>query len=338
MVSRSGLCAIGVVFISVAGAGCGSGSHVMPLTGGQAAQHVALARSFTSNTWSTGAPDPLKRDGSAAAAVGTDIYVLGGADSAGQIGKNDIYHVTTNSWTTGASMPTKRCCAAAAAVNGIVYVIGGYDNTNNATAVVEAYDPAHNSWTTKAPLPAAEYQISATVLNGLIYVIGGISGSTRLASVYAYDPTTNAWSTAPSLIVAKQSVYAGTVGADIFAAGGFTNAGKSTTDNEILKSGNTAWKNRHGMPSARFAGCAAGINGFLYAAGGAKSASSTASALNVLDGYDAATDKWVSLAPMPFAALYTASATVNGLLYCFDGTHTNRLPRQFLNYTQIYTP
>jgi len=314
----------------------------MPLAGGrpQMTQRTAdttVAHPFTSNTWSMGAPDPLKRIGSTAAVVGTKIYVLGGKSAQGINGKNDIYDTASNTWSTGAPMPTKRGYLAAAGVNGIVYAIGGFDSANTQTAVVESYNPSTNKWTTEAPLPTAEYVMGATVLNGLIYVVGGFNGGSRVATVYVYDPSSNSWTSAPNLIVAKQSAYVGTVGTDIFAAGGYTNANKTTTDNEFLKSGATAWKTRHIMLSPRYGGCAAGINGFLYAAGGAKSVATTANATNRLDGYDVATDKWTSLAAMPFATLYPASATVNGLLYCFDGTDKNTGGNDF-NYTQIYTP
>jgi N-acetylneuraminic acid mutarotase len=324
-------------------AACSGGSHIMPLAGGrpQSIQRTAdltVARSFTSNTWTMGAPDPLKRLGAAAAVVGSKIYVLGGVSAQGTVGKNDIYDTATNTWSTGAAMPTKRTGLAAAGLNGIVYAIGGFGSTNNVIAVVEAYDPTTNKWTTKAPLPTTEYVMEATVLNNMIFVVGGFNGASRVATVYEYDPSSNSWSNAPSLIVAKQSAYVGTVGTDIVAAGGFTNAEKTTSDNELFKSGGTSWKARRLMPSNRYGGCAAGINGFLYAAGGAKSASATANAQTRLDGYDVATDTWASLAPMPIAALYTASATVNGLLYCFDGTNTNNPKRQIFGYTQIYTP
>ena len=324
-------------------AACSGGSHVMPLAGGrpQTIQRTAdspVAYPLTSNTWNMGAPDPLKRLLAAAAAVGTKIYVVGGTSSAGTVGKNDIYDTTSNTWSTGAPMPTKRTGLAAAAVNGIVYAIGGLDSTNTVTAVVEAYDPTTNKWTAKAPLPTAEWVMSATVLNGLIYVVGGYNQSSRLANVFAYDATANTWSSVANLNIAKQSSYLGTVGSDIFDAGGYTNAQKSTADNELYKSGATSWKARHLMPSNRYGGCAAGMNGVLYAAGGSKSAATTASAQPRLDGYDVAMDKWVSLAPMPIAVLYPASATVNGLFYCFDGTNNNNPKHQIFGYTQIYTP
>ena len=180
--------------------------------------------------------------------------------------------------------------------------------------------------------------MEATVLNNFIYVVGGYNGASRVATVDAYDPTSNSWSSAPNLIVAKQSAYVGTVGSDIIvAAGGYTNAQVTTSDNELYKLGATAWKMRRLLPTNRCGGCAAGINGFLYAAGGAKSVSTNPNALNRLDGYDVATDKWTSLAAMPKAALYPASATVNGLLYCFDGTSKNT-GGNFFGFTQIYTP
>ena len=56
-----------------------------------------------------------------------------------------------------------------------------------------------------------------------------------------------------------------------------------------------------------------------------------------LAAYDVAADHWTALAPMPFAMLAPASATVNGQLYCIGGSPQLGQPI-FSTKVQIYQP
>jgi hypothetical protein len=335
--------AIGAAAVCLAVAACGGGStSVVPRSVGEgqpALQRVSstnFARSATSNTWSTGATAPTKRYAGGAAVVGTDIYVVGGFDPLGVLGKNEIYDTATNTWKTGASMPTKRYALAAAAVNGIVYAIGGADVANNTLNTVEAYDPVANTWSTKAPLPTAVDSIIATVDKGLIYIVGGFNtGIGRFNGVQVYNPATNVWASAAPLNLGKSYAYVGTVGTSIVAAGGLLNSGSTTEDNEVYSPHTNSWATKLHMVSPRQAGCAGGIGNLLYAAGGTKKTTP----LNHLDGYDARLNTWTSLAPMPFAVIGPESATVNGLLYCIGGSNNGTAGHiQYYDYVQIYQP
>jgi N-acetylneuraminic acid mutarotase len=317
--------------VALLAAGCGDQTHLLPYVHG--AQGSALHRASTAvNSWTSGAPDLTARHGMAAAAVGSNIYVIGGENHSAVLSKNDIYDTSTNTWSTGAPMPTPRGGVAAAAVNGIVYVIGGFLKGNASTNIVQAYNPVSNTWTTMAPEPVSAFQQDATVFNGDIYVVGGVN-VTRLSDVFVYDPSTNAWSMAPSLLLARQSAFVGAIGSDLVVAGGYTNKNAATAESEILAVGSKVWHPRHSMPEKTTAGCGAAINGLLYAAGGFKSNAG----LTQTESYDPTTNVWTVLAPMPVAQVYPASATVNGQLYCFDGQPQN-VSKMALNITQIYTP
>ncbi|MGA7094679.1 MAG: kelch repeat-containing protein [Candidatus Cybelea sp.] len=127
-----------------------------------------LAKPGTSNTWTIGSPAPTHQFTGAAAGIGTNIYLVGGENSTGVLGENDVYNTLTNTWSKAKRMPTKRPTLAAVALNGRVYAIGGSTFTGTPLATVEAYDPVSNTWSTKASLPTAVDSMSATVDNGLI--------------------------------------------------------------------------------------------------------------------------------------------------------------------------
>lgn len=335
--------AMGAAAVCVTIAACGGGSNaVMPRAAGEgqpALQRVSsanTARFMTSNTWSAGAPAPTKRYAGGAAVVGTKIYVVGGFDPRGVLGKNEIYDTVTNTWKTGASMPTKRYALAAAAVNGIVYAIGGANAGNVTLSAVEAYDPVANTWSTKAPLPTSVDSVIATVDNGLIYVVGGYNnGAGRFNGVQVYDPATNTWTSAAPLNIGKSYAFVGTIGTSIVAAGGLANTGNTTEDNEVYTPRTNSWATKKHMLVPRQSGCAGAIGNSLYAAGGVKASAP----VNRLDGYDLATNTWAALAPMPFAVIAPESATANGLLYCIGGSNNGLAGHfQYFNYVQIYQP
>jgi N-acetylneuraminic acid mutarotase len=321
----------GAAVVALLAAGCGNQTYPQPYVhGAQDTEHASAGT--TSNTWTSGAPDPSRRHGSAAAAVGSKIYVIGGIYHSTVLSKNNIYDVSTNTWSTGAPMPTARGGVTAAAVNGVVYVIGGFLTGNTPTNLVQAYNPVSNTWATMAPEPVSAFQQDATVFNGEIYVVGGYNG-TRLTDVFAYDPSTNVWATAPSLRLARQSAFVGAIGSNLVVAGGFTNANVATAETEKLAVGSMVWRTKHSMPQATTSGCGAPINGLLYVAGGFKSNDG----LMKTESYDPTTDAWTVLAPNPMAQVFPASATVNGQLFCFDGQPKN-VSNVALNITQIYTP
>jgi len=290
------------------------------------------------DSWTSGAVLPTAVQGPATGAIGTKIYVVGGATSSAVVNTNQIYNTATNKWTTGAPIPTARFVPASAVVNGILYVIGGCNSAcssgNGALTVVEAYNPATNTWTTKAPLPTATDSVTAVAASGSIYVIGGyVPGVGRVSTVFRYNPALNAWSTEAPLLLAKSDVNVGLLGSTIVAAGGLSNSG-FTGDNEGYSASKNLWTTLVADPTARSASCTAAITGQLYAAGG-----SNGTALNVLESFNATTKKWTTLAPMPQAVVAPGDAVAGNLLYCFGGSSTGGLfTGTVYNNVQIYRP
>lgn len=68
---------------------------------------------------------PTARGGIAAVALGGQLFVFGGEESARTLAQTEAYDPATDGWTTLASMPTARHGLGAAAIGGKIYVIGG---------------------------------------------------------------------------------------------------------------------------------------------------------------------------------------------------------------------
>jgi len=335
-------CAIVTTGFSVfALAGCSSGSTIPAgLHGGAQSAAIRLA---THNKWSSGVPLPSAVLLPAVGAIGTKIYVAGGATATKIVtAKLQIYDTATKTWSTGAPMHTARWdLGSGAVVNGILYVVGGATTISKFTNGVEAYDPTTNTWTRKKAMPIANAPVVAAV-GTTIYAIGGYDSATgqRLASVYAYDTTSDTWSKRASMIVAKSNPGVGVSGATIVVADGYTNSNQDTTDNEAYGVRRNSWTTRAADLTATTAPCSAAINGNLILAGG-ESGGGSAPAQNTVDAYALQGNKWSAKATMPQAVVGPGSAVVNGKLFCIGGASLGN-PRLggvvFYNNVQVYQP
>jgi len=147
----------------------------------------------TTGTWRRGADHAVGLNGPAVAAVGNDLYLIGGfrheelscgpsfcrvVTREGIAGDVRRYRAATNAWEDlpdQVNMPTPRQNAAAAVLGSKIYVIGGQDGTDQPREgrVVEIFDTATGAWSTGPLLPKRRRFPAAAVLDGTIYVIGG---------------------------------------------------------------------------------------------------------------------------------------------------------------------
>lgn len=79
----------------------------------------------TTDTWTKLKPMPSKRSGLASAAVGKDIYVIGGEKVNGTFENNERYDTIRNMWTKEPPLPTPRLGLKAVTHDNNIYVIGG---------------------------------------------------------------------------------------------------------------------------------------------------------------------------------------------------------------------
>lgn len=165
-----------------------------------------------SDKWVSKNAMPTDRAFAACAAIGTNIYVIGGGrgvngnyDFSG-LTTLEVYNTTNNTWTRLADMPAKRWGHSAIAINGKIYVVGGvtFGAVSTVYASVEVYDTLTNTWSTKSSMPTPRYNLTSFLLNGSIYAIGGWLNS-DVGPIYdkveAYNPVTDVWRTATPLPV-----------------------------------------------------------------------------------------------------------------------------------------
>jgi hypothetical protein len=223
----------------------------------------------------------------ALAAIGLDLFLIGGEVDAGVINLVDIFETDTGEWYSGSAKPTAVSETSAAVLFGEIYVPGGLLSDGRPTAVVESYSPANNAWRPVAPLPKPTAGGLLLSDANTLYFFGGWDGQQYLAEGYKYNPVDDSWSSLPGMEHARAHASGGLVDDRFYVVGG--QRGNQPLDVcEYFDPAENAWFECPSMSVARsYAGAAPIANRLLYVVGG-DSAGGTASA----EVLDVAADGW----------------------------------------------
>jgi N-acetylneuraminic acid mutarotase len=150
------------------------------VTGSMTQGNVSTNEAYTpkNNSWSTKSPMPTSRHHLTSAAIGGDIYVIGGRQPLEEgplsknLGTNEMYDSSHDRWISKEQLPTSRSGLSAAVVNGSIYVLGG-ESTKGTFDNNERYDPTSNSWTIEQPMLSPRHGLAAVAIDEKIYVIAG---------------------------------------------------------------------------------------------------------------------------------------------------------------------
>ena len=205
---------------------------------------------YDKKTWSAMPPLPTARGALSAVAVGSKIYVIGGAGIPKGVsmpdglygggptdlyGANEMFDTTTKTWTQLRPMSLPRNHLDVAHVDGKIYAIGGRvascfsGGWSSNVFMNEVYDIATDSWTTRAPMPTARSGTGISVVDGKIHVLGGEGWTDNFGGVFrtheVFDPKTNTWATFPRMLYPRHGFATATIGRRIYAISGVNNAG-----------------------------------------------------------------------------------------------------------------
>jgi N-acetylneuraminic acid mutarotase len=185
-----------------------------------------------SQSWSRGASMPAPRAAHTSVELGGKIYSIGGVQSDGVVGTNEVYDPSTNSWTALAPMPTPREHLAAAAVGSRILVVGGRAPSNRHE--LEAYSPADDQWERLQDMPTARGGLAAAALGDKLYAVGGeVPGV--FSNTEQYDAATNTWRAMAGILTPRHGMGAVPMGDELYVIGGGTAAGLAPSGaNEVF--------------------------------------------------------------------------------------------------------
>lgn len=210
---------------------------------------------------------PEPRSHMASAAIGLNMYVIGGETVAGVDNQVLVYHTINHTWEEAAAKPTAVSDATAVALFGIIYVPGGRQADGQPTSLVEAYSPTNNSWHTVQSLPHPIAGGLALSDGSLLYLIGGWDGREYLNSTYVYDPVADGWQPLPPMSQARARLAGGVVKGQLFAVGG-ENGQTELAVCEYFDPAAAAWNSCPDMLSPRAGAGGASVVNKLYIIGG----------------------------------------------------------------------
>ena len=269
----------------------------------------------TTNTWSAIASLPGKKVVMASAIVGTNIYIIGGADAVGYNSTVYKYDILTDTWSTVASLPVATGWGKAVAHGTNIYFAGGLDvPATTVFSTVYVYNTLTDTWATATSMPGARFGGAfAGTGNKIVYVGGAdltvISNTVYVGTISAIDPTIITWATA-------KSPYPGTTGQPsgelIEDIAGTSAIHVKPTSNRVNYPGGTMY---------RFDGAPWGTNGIIVAAG-SPTAAWTPATPNPCYAYNPTTDVWTAKpdVPTPVLGASTGSVDLNN-----GGIHTWKL-------------
>ncbi len=303
---------------------------------------------FTQSPWTKAAPFPEPDEEYYGIAAGGKMYVLGGYGYQG-VPRGVVYEydATTDKWTKKKNMPFPVHHQAMVEYKGKIYVFGGFQAPKAPQAAGGwepidnswEYDPVADTWKALPPLPTKRGSALAFEVGGKFYVIGGaalhpnskltaLTGPNPARSVSTnemFDPATGKWEARQSLPTARNHGYGGVSHGKIYFIGGrlghtFITVTSNTDIVEEYDPAIDSWgglKNR--MPTPRSGGGYTTYQDKIYVAGGEVFTPEMAGAFRASEVHDGATDKWMTMPPMPMPRHGVATAFIGNKLHLVSG-------------------
>lgn len=265
--------------------------------------------------WETRAAMPVPRTEVAAAALGTEIVVLGGFTlDRGASRRVDAYSPGLDRWRRLPDLPVGVHHAMAAAAGNRLYVLGGY--TAEGTPLRTAFVLERAGWRPIPRMPYPRAAAGAGTTTRRIVVAGGVGAGGRLARhALSFDLRSRRWSVVPGPTAREHlgvAAYRGTV----YAVGGRTSGLDTNLFHfESYRPGARSWRRLAPIPDARGGTGAAAHAGLVLSAGGEEPDGTIAEVL----AYRIADRRWVPLPDLPTPRHGVGVAALGGRLFVIGG-------------------
>jgi N-acetylneuraminic acid mutarotase len=256
----------------------------------------------------------------AAVAVGTDVWVLGGLTTfTDHTAAVWVYDTIGKTWSAGPDLPQPMHHANAAVVDGSIYVVGFLGQSFNASGAVLRHTPGVDvGWVALTGMPAGTQRGASVtgVIDGKIYVAGGLRGFGAVADVSAYDPGTDTWDDAiPDLAMPRDHACGGVIDGGLYVAGGRQGDIGSQTASFVTLVPGGPWADLPAMPTGRGGTACGVIQAHLVVVGGEGNPDTESGVFPQTEIYDAVAGRWDAGEPMSTPRHGMAAAVVAGVLH-----------------------
>ena len=268
-----------------------------------------------SSAWETRAPLPVPRTEVVAAAVGSEIAVVGGftADGAAST-RADAYSPELDRWRRLPDLPVGVHHAMAVGAGGRLYVLGGYIARGVPSRTAFVLEGAR--WRALPRMPFPRAAAGAGVAAGKIIVAGGVGAARRLAqNALSFDLRSRRWSVVAGP-TPREHLGVTSLAGTIYAVAGRT-AGLDTNllHFESYRPGDRSWRRLQPVPDPRGGTGAAGLAGVIVSVGGEEPGGTIAEVL----AYRVAERRWVQLEDLPTPRHGVGVAALGGRVFVIGG-------------------
>ena len=293
---------------------------------------------IATDTWAAGIarlPGPVC--GLSAATIGDTIYLFGGATSTDPYAPQDYvvecyaFDPATLSIAPIAPMPLARFKTSAIPIEDGVLVLGGI--SANASANAQIYRPETDAWERLEPVVWERRLWGGAEIDGSMFLVGGRDEhAISTGAVDAWIPEEAAWLAGDPMPVPREDAFTAAVGGRLYAIGGrnhegtpFAEAERGTPDltavafappPEPKPVATIGWSTGASIPTPRYFGATAVVDGLIYVIGGLEATDPTG---RVVEIYDPSTDAWTMGAQLPEGRFNMAAAVLDGIIYVFGG-------------------
>ena len=265
--------------------------------------------------WVARAPLPLPRTEVSAAAVGSEIVVVGGYTPDGASSRRaDAYSPARDTWRRLPDLPVGVNHAMAVGAGGRAYVLGGYSESGTILRSVFLLDGRR--WRSLPRMPFPRAAAGAGVAGRRIVVAGGVGEGRRLAQdALVLDLRTHRWSVVPGP-TPREHLGVTSLAGVVYAVGGRT-AGLDTNllHFESFRPGDRSWKRLQPVPDARGGTGAAGVAGQIVSVGGEEPGGTIAEVMV----YRVAEGRWVRSDDLPTPRHGVGVAALAGRVFAIGG-------------------
>ncbi|MFH8470822.1 Kelch repeat-containing protein [Streptomyces sp. NPDC017991] len=316
------------------------------LTPTVAAAHAVNATAGTQAAWQDRAPSPDKRAEVGVAALGGDVYVVGGTlqhdagPTAWATTSVTSYNPHRDRWSQHAPLPRALTHVGVAALGGKLYAFGGFTSPvhMNPQSVAYVYDPRLDRWDQLPDMPENLGSVTVAAVDGKLHLLGGRDshqivtppgspfsmGFGTVRTHLVYDPAHRGWSTAQPLpAAARDHAGVAVIGHRIHVFGGrVADVGDNLNRHDVYDTRTGRWTQAAPLPVPRSSGASVVLNGQIVYAGGECRPGSDTDAFNDVTVYNPRTNRWTTTAPLPQARHAFGAARVGNRAYFIGGAPT----------------
>lgn len=269
--------------------------------------------------WRFESPLPSYRYEFSAAAIGKDIYVMGGIrEPSVWLPTNlaEVYNTKTKKWKRVKDLPRLLHHVGVATDDRYLYVVGGNRIRITPSKATFRYDPSTDNWERLPDMPTARGALGAVVIGNILYTVGGADYNKKYSILEALNLKTLKWERLPDMPTPREHLAVAVSPLGIHVFGGYnTDRFGSMQTHEIYNPKTKKWSSASPIPMPICGMMSATVDNTVYVIGGEQGWAVS----KYVFGYNVINKLWFRCLDLPIARYAGSAVTVNKNIHVIGG-------------------